>query len=60
MRTAADILTIHLRPLTGCGGKSTGKLGDFYIGLSMLMRSDGDPSLLRQELIFGKSLQPPA
>lgn len=26
------------------------KLGDFYVGLSMLMRSDGDPSLLRQEL----------
>ena len=26
------------------------KLRDFYIGLSMMMRSDGDPSLLRQEL----------
>ncbi|MGH2406222.1 MAG: GNAT family N-acetyltransferase [bacterium] len=26
------------------------KMGDFYIGLSMMMRSDGDPSLLRQEL----------
>jgi GNAT superfamily N-acetyltransferase len=26
------------------------KLGDFYIGLSMLMSREGDPSLLRQEL----------
>ncbi len=26
------------------------KLGDFYVGLSMLMSREGDPSLLRQEL----------
>ncbi|HET8680038.1 MAG TPA: GNAT family N-acetyltransferase, partial [bacterium] len=26
------------------------RLRDFYIGLSMMMRSDGDPALLRQEL----------